>query len=202
MAALLIQFSVDLNETRCKSCGRGARFFCAYFQRAASKRELTPYDCRSRSSPAPGPHRPPPAALPPACWLHAARQAATCASCGPGASPSSPWPCPPPPSSPCPSPWASAWASSWSGGHHQRRFQNRLVGSGPGSGCPYGGRLYFGCGQSFFWLPTCLFRTHVSGVRSTERPCRCRRLYWMEKAGCCPRALGLNSARRPGATRT
>ena len=44
----LIQFSADLNETRCKSCGRSARFFCAYFQRAAGKRELTPCDCRSR----------------------------------------------------------------------------------------------------------------------------------------------------------
>ena len=44
----VIQFSADLNEARYKSCGRSARFFCAYFQRVGGKRELTPYDCRSR----------------------------------------------------------------------------------------------------------------------------------------------------------
>ena len=89
----LIQFSSDLNETRCKSFGRGARFFCAYFQRAGGKRELTPYDCRSRGFrwPCP-PQRHWPLVRPPFARTRAAKWHFRCAVVGCHLPPPSPHP--------------------------------------------------------------------------------------------------------------
>ena len=54
----LIQFAVVFNETMCKRCGRSARIFCTYLQRAGCNSELTPYESRSGKCPEARPRAP------------------------------------------------------------------------------------------------------------------------------------------------
>ena len=54
----LIQFAAVCFETRCKRCGRSARIFCTYLQRAGGNRELMRTESRRRDLPAAGPNPP------------------------------------------------------------------------------------------------------------------------------------------------
>ena len=54
----LIQFAAVCFETMCKRCGRSARIFCTYLQRAGGNSELMRTESRWRNLPEAGPNPP------------------------------------------------------------------------------------------------------------------------------------------------